>query len=85
MIDTLTVQVNQRGLVTLPKKLRDTYHIQEGDHLTLLDLGGVFVLSPKRSELDRLANQIKTELVKEGHSLEGMLQALRESRERYET
>lgn len=84
MPDTITIQVTQRGLVTLPKALRQAYSIQEGDQMTLLDLGGVFVLSPRRSEIDRIAEQIRTALVEKGESLESMLQALRETRQRYE-
>jgi bifunctional DNA-binding transcriptional regulator/antitoxin component of YhaV-PrlF toxin-antitoxin module len=85
MSDTMTVQVAQRGLLTLPKTLRQSYNIQPGDQLTLLDLGGVFVLSPRRSEIDRLADQLKADLLEQGESLESMLQALREARQRYET
>ncbi len=84
MTDTMTVQVAQRGLITLPKSLRDTYCIREGDQLTLLDLGGVFVLSPRRSEIDSLADKISAALVEQGESLESMLQVLREVRQRYE-
>ncbi len=84
MPDTISIQVAQRGLVTLPKTLREAYSIQEGDQLTLLDLGGVFVLSPRRSEIDRIADQIGTALAEKGESLESMLQALREARQRYE-
>jgi AbrB family looped-hinge helix DNA binding protein len=84
MSDTIIVQVAQRGLVTLPKALRETYRIREGDQLTLLDLGGVFVLSTRRSEIDGLAEQLSAALVEQGESLESMLQALREARERYE-
>jgi AbrB family looped-hinge helix DNA binding protein len=84
MSDTMIVQVAQRGLVTLPKALREAYRIHEGDQLTLLDLGGVFVLSPRRSEIDGLAEQLSAALVEQGESLESMLQALREARERYE-
>lgn len=79
MAETLTVQVTQRGLVTLPKALREAYRIQEGD------LGGVFVLSPRRSEVDRLADQLRAALIEEGESLESMLQAVREERQRYES
>ena len=84
MPDTISIQVVQRGLATLPKALREAYSIQEGDQMTLLDLGGVFVLSPRRSEIDRTAEQIRTTLVEKGESLESMLQALREARQRYE-
>jgi len=83
MSDTLVVQVSQRGLVTLPKALRDTYHIREGDQLSLLDLGGVFVLSLRRSEIDGLAEQVQAALAAKGESLESMLVVLREAREEY--
>jgi hypothetical protein len=45
----------------------------------------VFVLSPQRSEIDDLANQVSAALIDKGESLESMLQALREARQRYDT
>jgi bifunctional DNA-binding transcriptional regulator/antitoxin component of YhaV-PrlF toxin-antitoxin module len=85
MDNTLTLQLAQRGLITLPKALRDQYQLRPGDMLTLLDLGGVFVLSPRRSEVDALAEQLASELVERGETLESMLAALREAREHYDT
>jgi bifunctional DNA-binding transcriptional regulator/antitoxin component of YhaV-PrlF toxin-antitoxin module len=82
-MSTMTVRVAKRGLLTLPKALRDTYNIEPGDVLTLLDLGGVFVLSPCLSEVDTLADAITTDLQARGETLESMLQALREEREKY--
>jgi bifunctional DNA-binding transcriptional regulator/antitoxin component of YhaV-PrlF toxin-antitoxin module len=84
MNETFSVQVNQRGLVTIPKVLRQSYAIKTGDQMTLLDIGGVFVLSPRRSEIDQIADEIRTTLEAKGESLESMLQALREAREQYE-
>ena len=78
-----TVQVAQRGLITLPKTLRENYNIRPGDSLTLLDIGGVFVLSPRRSEVDALADKLRTEWQDSGETLESMLQALREERAKY--
>ncbi|MGA9350179.1 MAG: AbrB/MazE/SpoVT family DNA-binding domain-containing protein [Anaerolineae bacterium] len=83
MSDTITVQMAQRGVVTLPKVLRESYNLQPGDNFTLLDLGGVFVLSPRRSEVDSLADRLTQALTERGETLETMLQALREERERY--
>jgi AbrB family looped-hinge helix DNA binding protein len=79
----VTLQVAQRGLITIPKRLREVYNIRPGDQLTLLDLGGVFVLSPRPSQVDALADRIAAELQDRGETLESMLQALREERERY--
>jgi len=83
MVEPMTVQVAQRGVVVLPKALRQEYGIRPGDRLTLLDLGGVFVLSRRPSEADALADRISGALAEEGQTLEGMLRALREERERY--
>jgi AbrB family looped-hinge helix DNA binding protein len=83
MMSSITLHVAQRGLITIPKALREAYDIQPGDALTLLDLGGVFVLTPKPSEVDALADRIAEELRDKGETLESMLYALREERERY--
>jgi bifunctional DNA-binding transcriptional regulator/antitoxin component of YhaV-PrlF toxin-antitoxin module len=82
-MNTTTVQIAKRGLLTLPKALREAYNIRSGDAFTLLDLGGVFVLSPRRSEIDALADTIAADLQAQGETLESMLQALREEREKY--
>jgi AbrB family looped-hinge helix DNA binding protein len=80
---SMRLQVAQRGLITLPKALRQAYGIRPGDELTLLDLGGVFLLTPKSSQVDALADRIAAELRSKGETLESMLQALHEERERY--
>ena len=83
MSDTITVNVAQRGVVTLPKSIREAYGLQPGDTLTLLDLGGVLLLSPRRSEVDALAERITKALTERDETLESMLHTLREERERY--
>jgi AbrB family looped-hinge helix DNA binding protein len=55
------VQVGQHGVVVLPKEIRDSYRLQPGDSLTLLDFGGI-VLSPKPSQVDSLADRFAQEL-----------------------
>ena len=83
MSQTITLRLAQRGILTLPKKLREAYNLKDGDNLTLLDLDGVFVLSPKLSQIDMLAERITDDLTQEGESLESMLKTLREEREKY--
>lgn len=78
-----TIQMAKRGQVTLPKELRDRYAIREGDALTLIDMDGVFLLRPGRSELDALAGQLTYTLQKKGETLQSVLSALREEREHY--
>ena len=84
MMDTTTLQMGQRGVMTFPKALREDYNFKTGEQFTLLDIGGVFILSPMRSQIDALADQIKYALVDQGESLESMLAVLREEREQYD-
>jgi bifunctional DNA-binding transcriptional regulator/antitoxin component of YhaV-PrlF toxin-antitoxin module len=79
---SVSLQMAQRGVITIPKSLRESYGMEPGDTFTLIDLGGVFVLSPRRSEIDRIADKIAEEWVEEGETLETMLQALRDERDR---
>lgn len=81
-MDKVSVQLAQRGQFTLPKSLRDAYGLEPGDWLTLLDLGGVFVLTPRVSEIDAIADRIAAQWTEDGQTLETMLAALREERER---
>ena len=83
-MSSITLQVAQRGVITLPKELRDTYGIRPGDTMRLLDLDGVFVLTPQPSQVDALADRLAAELSAKGETLETMLQALREERARYD-
>ncbi len=86
MNNTFKVQVVRRGLITLPKELRDQSHINEGDTLTLIDLGdGVVVMSPRRSRVDEIANKLAKEWRDSGETLESMLTTLREVRAEYDS
>jgi AbrB family looped-hinge helix DNA binding protein len=81
---TMTVQVAQRGVITLPKALRQTYNLKPGDRFSIIDLGeGKILLARDQSRVDEIADQIRNELEQKGESLESMLNYLREVRERY--
>ncbi|MDP1714954.1 MAG: AbrB/MazE/SpoVT family DNA-binding domain-containing protein [Anaerolineales bacterium] len=86
MNNTFKVQVVRRGLITLPKELRDQSHINEGDTLTLIDLGdGVVVMSPRHSRVDGIADKLAKEWQDSGETLESMLTTLREVRAEYDS
>jgi bifunctional DNA-binding transcriptional regulator/antitoxin component of YhaV-PrlF toxin-antitoxin module len=71
----------QRGQVTIPKSLRDRHRWETGQQFTFIDLGGLVVMSPTESRIDSLANELRDGLLKEGASLEEMLDELRKLRE----
>jgi AbrB family looped-hinge helix DNA binding protein len=76
------VQVGKRGTVTLPAQLRKRYGLDPGDLLTVLDLGGVFVLSPEVSVVSKIAREIEQLREEAGLSLEKLLEGLDEERQR---
>jgi AbrB family looped-hinge helix DNA binding protein len=79
------VQVVRRGIITLPKELRDNNLIHEGDLLTLIDLGdGVVVMSPQRSRVQEVADRLSEAWQESGETLESMLSTLREVRQEYD-
>ena len=85
MNNIFQVKVARRGVITLPKELREHSHIEEGDMLTLIELGeGVIVMSPQHSRVDEIADKLAREWKNSGKSLESMLTALREVREEYD-
>lgn len=80
----MEVRVAQRGVIVIPKSLREAYDLRPGVRLTLLDLGGTFVLSPRASQVDAVADRPVRSLADRGESLEEMLRQLREERGRCE-
>jgi len=78
-----TIQISN-GTFTLPADFLDKYRLEEGETFSIVDLGnGSFLLSPRRSRVDELADQIRVELEARGESLESMLRTLREVRAEY--
>lgn len=54
-----TLQIRRKGIITLPANLRKKYKLEEGQTLTIIDLDeGTILLTPKVSQVDKLANQI---------------------------
>ena len=81
MNNTFQIRVRRRGIITLPKELRERNNIEQGNVLSLMDMGnGVLVLSRQRSHVDEIANKLALEWRKSGESLESMLDTLRKVR-----
>ena len=79
-----TVKIRRKGTITIPAKLRKEYKLEEGQTLTVIDLGeSTILLTPKVSQVDKLANQIAEKFKDESITLEDLLQALNEIRKTY--
>ena len=84
MAYTATLQIRSKGTVTLPIELRRKYGLDEGDVITLIDLGeGSFLLTPFVTQVNRLGDRIAQEMAEAGVSEEDLLKTLDEERERY--
>lgn len=71
---TKTIQIRKKGSVTIPMEIRKRSQLDEGDPLTLIDLGEGFFLSPKRSVLPKLVAEIENLRKKNNISLEELMQ-----------
>lgn len=78
-----TIQVRQRGTLTLPAEIRQKYGIEAGDSFRIVDLDGVFILTPMVPMVPELAREIEKMRVEAGISTEEMLRTLREERAKY--
>ncbi len=84
------VQLGKRGTITLPARLRERYGLDAGDALTVVDLGGVFVLTPEVSVVSKIAQEVNALRDSAGVTLDDLLEGLDEERrafyaERYGT
>jgi bifunctional DNA-binding transcriptional regulator/antitoxin component of YhaV-PrlF toxin-antitoxin module len=78
-----TIQVRKRGTLTLPTELRERYKIKSGDTFRLIDLDGIFVLTPMVPMAPELAREIVRARTEAGLSVEEMLKTLRDQRKLY--
>lgn len=78
-----TIQMRDRGVLTLPSDIHEKYGIQAGDTFRLVDLDGIFVLTPMVPMIPELAREIERMRIEAGLSIEDLLRTLRDQRERY--
>lgn len=81
----MSIQLQERGVLTLPKALREKHNLKEGDALHVMDLGGgALVLTPTRPRIPELSESLEEIREAEGVSIHDMLADLREERRRDE-
>ena len=79
----ITIQVRERGVVTLPAELREKHNIENGKIFRLVDLDGIFVFVPMIPMVPELANEIERIRLEAGVSVDELLDDLRKQREQY--
>jgi AbrB family looped-hinge helix DNA binding protein len=79
-----TLQIRSKGTITLPARIRKKYGLEEGEILTLIDLGdGKLLLKPSESKVSILGDRIARQLKEDNVTLDDLLTALDEERKLY--
>ena len=74
-------EIKARGQLTIPKKIRETSHIEEGDVVSILPVGDSLIITPKRLELDEARRQLKKLLKASSLTIEELIEGLKEERD----
>ncbi len=81
MMQTYTIQMRERGQLTLPRKIRTRLALDAGDTLTLVQVDDIILLSPKQPLIPKLAREFGRQMDEAGVTLADLLQGLEEERE----
>ena len=76
-----TAEMKSRGQLTIPKKIREMIHLEEGQTVSIIPIGDSVIVSPKRLELDEARREIRRIAKQAGCSLDELIASLREERE----
>ena len=78
------LQIRSKGTITLPASLRKKYKWEEGEVLTIIDLGeGTILLKPKVLQVDKLSRRAARILKEDNVTLDEILERLDEERKIY--
>jgi AbrB family looped-hinge helix DNA binding protein len=74
-------EIKSRGQLTIPKKVREMSHLDEGQVVSVIPVGDTIIITPKRLDLEEARRQIRKILKVSGLTLDTILQELTEERE----
>jgi len=80
-IKPFTTEIRNRGQLTIPKKIRDLSHLEEGQMVSIIPVGNSILISPKKLALDEARAQMRKLLKESGLSIDEAINALKEERE----
>ena len=78
-------EIKARGQLTIPKKIREISHLEEGQVVSIIPVGDSLIITPKRLELDEARREIKKILKASGLSLDDLLAGLKEQYKQVKT
>jgi AbrB family looped-hinge helix DNA binding protein len=78
---SITAAIKARGQLTIPKKIREMIHLEDGQSVSIIPAGESVIISPKRLELDDARREIRRIMKQSGYSATELLAGLKEERE----
>ena len=78
---TATAEIKARGQLTIPKKIREMSHLEEGSFVSIVPVGDSLVITPRRIELDEARRQVRKLLKASGLTVGELVEGLKEERE----
>ena len=84
-MDTVKVavaEIKARGQLTIPKKIREMSHLEEGQIVSIIPVGDGLIITPRRLELDEARREIRKVIKAANVTVEELLEALQEERDR---
>ena len=78
---TATAEIKARGQLTIPKKIREVSHMEEGSVVSILPVGDSLVITPKRIELDEARRELGKLLKASGLTMGELVEGLKEERD----
>ena len=76
----ISIEIKSRGQLTIPKKIRDMIHLEEGQAVSIIPLGDSVIITPRRLEFDEARRQIRRILKQTNCSVDELLAGLKGER-----
>ena len=70
------VRLRSRGQITVPQRIREQMNVEDGDMLTLVQVGEVAVLVPFQPQIPQLADRIVAKMAESNVTLADLLTGL---------
>ncbi len=80
-VKTAIAEIKSRGQLTIPKKIRESSHLEEGQIVSIIPVGDSVIITPKRLKLDEARRKIRRIMKASGLSKKELLKGLKEERE----
>lgn len=74
-------EIRERGQLTIPKKIREMSHLEEGQVVSILPVGDAIIISPRKLQLEEARSRIQKIIRATGLSTDEVLKGLEEERE----